>query len=34
MLKNIKNKGNGVLVKFPKKKQDIELIYPQLVLIH
>ena len=23
MLKKIKNKGSGVLVKFPKKKQDI-----------
>ena len=32
MLKNIKNKGNGVLVKFPKKKQDIELILPTIGL--
>ena len=34
MLKKIKNKGSGVLVKFPKKKQDFVLIFLQLVLIH
>ena len=28
MLKQIKNKGNGVLVKFPKKKQDIRVDLP------
>ena len=32
MLKNIKNKGNGVLVKFPKKKQDIRVDLPTIGL--
>jgi UDP-2,3-diacylglucosamine hydrolase len=30
MLSNIKNKKNGVLVKFPKKNKILEWIYPQL----
>ena len=30
MLKRIKNKGNGVLVKFPKKKQDIRIDLPTI----
>ena len=30
MLKQIKNKGNGVLVKFPKKKQDIRVDLPTI----
>ena len=30
MLKKIKNKGNGVLVKFPKKKQDIRVDLPTI----
>jgi UDP-2,3-diacylglucosamine hydrolase len=32
MLKQIKNKGNGVLVKFPKKKQDIRVDLPTIGL--
>ena len=32
MLKNIKNKGNGVLVKFPKKKQDMRVDLPTIGL--
>ena len=32
MLKQIKNKGNGVLVKFPKKKQDVRLDLPTIGL--
>ena len=32
MLRNIKNKGNGVLVKFPKKKQDIRVDLPTIGL--
>ena len=32
MLRNIKNKGNGVLVKFPKKKQDIRVDLPTVGL--
>ena len=32
MLKNIKNKGNGVLVKFPKKKQDMRIDLPTIGL--
>ena len=32
MLKKIKNKGSGVLVKFPKKKQDMRLDLPTIGL--
>ena len=32
MLRNIKNKGNGVLVKFPKKKQDTRVDLPTIGL--
>jgi len=32
MLKNIKNKGNGILVKFPKKKQDMRVDLPTIGL--
>ena len=32
MLKKIKNKGNGVLVKFPKKKQDMRVDLPTIGL--
>ena len=32
MLKKIKNKGEGVLVKFPKKKQDIRVDLPTIGL--
>ena len=32
MLSNIKNKGNGVLVKFPKKKQDTRVDLPTVGL--
>ena len=32
MLKQIKNKGNGVLVKFPKKKQDVRVDLPTIGL--
>ena len=32
MLKQIKNKGNGVLVKFPKKKQDLRVDLPTIGL--
>ena len=32
MLKQIKNKSNGVLVKFPKKKQDIRVDLPTVGL--
>jgi len=32
MLKQIKNKGSGVLVKFPKKKQDIRVDLPTVGL--
>jgi DUF1009 family protein len=32
MLRNIKNKGNGVLVKFPKKKQDNRVDLPTIGL--
>ena len=32
MLEQIKNKGNGVLVKFPKKKQDTRVDLPTIGL--
>jgi DUF1009 family protein len=32
MLKKIKNKGSGVLVKFPKKKQDLRVDLPTVGL--
>ena len=32
MLKKIKNKGSGVLVKFPKKKQDLRIDLPTIGL--
>ena len=34
MLKQIKNKGNGVLVKFPKKKQDVRVDLPTICLLY